>query len=116
MEPALTGPRSRQDERRPMPRQIYSSDVHLWATMYVVANTKEEAQQLIAQRIADGAVDAGESADISGKNFASSEFPRVSFSPAMTIDAKQTISLDKIEQIEGDVDEAGSSEDGEDSV
>lgn len=99
-----------------MPRQIYSSDVHLWATMYVVADSKEEAQQLIARRIADGAVDAGESVDISGKDFASSEFPRVSFSPAMTIDAKQAIPLDKIEEVEGEGDDAASSGGQEDSI
>lgn len=82
-----------------MPRQIYSSDVHLWATMYVVADSKEEAQRLIAQRVADGAVDVGESDDVSGKRFESSAFPQVSFSPAMSCDSKQEISLEKIEQV-----------------
>ncbi|MGH6805446.1 MAG: hypothetical protein ACREEJ_01110 [Ensifer adhaerens] len=82
-----------------MPRQIYSSDVRLWATIYVVADSKEEAQRLIAERVADGAVDVGESEDVSGKRFESSEFPQVSFAPAMSCDSNQEISLEKIEEV-----------------
>ena len=85
-----------------MPRQIFSSDVRLWATIYVVADSKDEAKRLIAERISDGAVDVGESEDISGKRFESSVFPRISFSPAMTCDTKQEVTVDQIQEVEAD--------------
>lgn len=85
-----------------MPRQIFSSDVRLWATIYVVADDKEEAQRLIAERVADGAVDVGESEDVSGKRFESAVFPRISFSPAMTCDTKQEVTVDQIQEVEAD--------------
>lgn len=64
---------------------IYSVDVQVCATAYVLANSEEEALGLI-QRLRNQTLELEEDGDlISGAPFDDPNFPDLSLSPAMTI-------------------------------
>lgn len=73
-------------------RKIWSADVRVVATVYVIARNEREARKLIRAKLADG-IEAGESEDISGAMYDSPDLPDISYSPAMTPDTRQRISV-----------------------
>lgn len=75
--------------------QVYSADLELTATIYVVANGPEDAKRLIQARIADGSIDTD--TDVCGLDFDHPQLPKVSFSPAMTLTSKQEFGVEYVE-------------------
>lgn len=68
-------------------RKVYSADVKVWATLYVIAGSAREARRLMREQFGDS-IEAGESGDFSGSEFDSPKLPDISFSTSMTVDAK----------------------------
>jgi hypothetical protein len=72
-----------------MPKlKVYRADVHIYGTLYVRATTKVAATR-IANRLKGTGFEIRESdgeIPVSGKPFESSRLPRISLSPAMTLD------------------------------
>lgn len=67
-------------------RKVYSADVKVWATLYVVASSAKEARRMMRERLGDDIQAEGD--DTFGGEFSDPDMPDVSLSPAMTIDAK----------------------------
>lgn len=87
--------------------KVYSTDIKLYATAYIVADSEEEALE-IAKSLANTTLDlpegyAGDSIEIWGGSF-HNEMPELTLSPAMTIAAleEQDLSLDLSEEIDDD--------------
>lgn len=73
-------------------RTIWSVDLRLWATAYVQADTREEAEALIRAQLLGSGLEVAEQPHapaISGAEFDDPDLPGVSLSPAMTIDQEQ---------------------------
>ncbi len=67
-------------------RKVYSADVKVWATLYVVASNAKEARRMMSERMGD-AIEI-DSVDVFGGGFADPDMPAVSYSPTMTIDQR----------------------------
>ena len=64
-------------------RKVYSADVKVWATLYVVASSAKEARRMMREQI--GGYLGAEGEQFFGDGFDSPDMPDVSFSPAMTV-------------------------------
>lgn len=65
-------------------RKIYSLDVPVYATAYIIADSLEEAQR-IAANLAGCTIDCEDREEVSGRDFNDPELADITFSPAMTI-------------------------------
>lgn len=75
-------------------RKIWSVDLRVWATAYVVADTLEDAEAMFRREFLGGKIEvlnASPDCDppIYGGDFNSEDMPAYSLSPAMTIDPDQ---------------------------
>jgi hypothetical protein len=74
-------------------RNIWSVDLRVWATAYVQADTREEAEALIRSELLGSGLEVkavyGCDVEISGLPFDHPDMPEVSISPAMSIDDNQ---------------------------
>lgn len=83
-----------------MPK-LFSIDVKVYATAYIVADTQEEAQA-IANGLKDGNIEEHE---IYGGSF-HSDMPEISFSPAMSIyGADEGVTVDEVDDFADENDE-----------
>lgn len=80
-------------------RKVFSATVRVYATMYAIADSAEEAQAMFAERVGDG-LQVGESEDVSGLSYNSPDLPELSFSPMMTIDADQQVLVEDVELVD----------------
>lgn len=68
-------------------RRIYSCDVKVWATAYIVADSLAEARRIADELRGDG-IDAEDRGQVSGDSFDHPDLPDVTYSPAMTVEHK----------------------------
>lgn len=65
-------------------RRIYSVDVPVYATAYIIADSLEDAQK-IARGLAGTGIDCEDREQVNGLMFDDPDLAEVTFSPAMTI-------------------------------
>lgn len=82
---------------------VYSADVRIWATAYVVADSEKEARALIRARLGDCIEVEGE--DFSGVQLDALPEGEVLFSPTMTVDKRQRPTVEFADDWAGDRDD-----------
>lgn len=90
-------------------RRIYSADVLLNGTIYAIANTRKDAEAMMAKFLGTE-IEAG-SGSFNGDPFTDPELPTVHFSPAMTVEPKQKLKVSLSETV--DVETVDDEEHGE---
>lgn len=90
-------------------RRIFSADVVINGTIYAIAKDEQEAQAMMAKFL--GTEIEAKGGSFNGDPFTDPELPTVHFSPAMTVEPKQSLSVSLAEEV--DVDTIDDEEHGE---
>ena len=85
-------------------RRVYSADVKVWATLYVIAKNEKEARRMMRAQLGCF-IEAGTTDDFDGRDFSDPDLPDVHFSPSMTVEPRQRLNVGLAEECEVDDDE-----------
>lgn len=78
-------------------RRIYSADVRVWATLYVIAKNEKEARRMMREQLGCF-IEAGRTDDFDGRAFDDPDLPDVHFSPSMTVEPRQRLNVSLAEE------------------
>ena len=85
-------------------RRIYSSDIKVFATLYVVADSEKEARRKMKKWLGS-TLEVGTNENVCGMMFSNPELPDEHVSPTMTIADRQRLHIELAEECEVDDEE-----------